>query len=140
MSSCSFGESIGGGSIICGTNIKISSLVTIPLSECTKSVSTHLSYCHINHETIASEAELLLVRGGLYSSDISSLTVCPNHRHKLGNGWSCGKTCSLCSSKKSMPKGTITKDQSKYLFMTKDRYVGIGSGKTFECSDVSLIH
>ncbi|KAK3107847.1 hypothetical protein FSP39_023352 [Pinctada imbricata] len=34
-----------------------------------------------------------------------------------------------------MPKGTITKDQSKYLFMTKDRYVGIGSGRLGMGSD-----
>jgi hypothetical protein len=129
MTSCSFSHSIGGRHIQCGANIKISQNVVVPLLSCNRAISTHLQNCHIDARTVDSEAKLLQLRGGLHTS-ITTLTICPNHRQKLGIGWSCGKYCSVayCSGNKSMPRGTISKDQAIYLLSCENRHVGIGSG------------
>lgn len=134
MATCSFQEAIGGKSITCGNNIKVSTNEVVPLLACTKPIATHLSNYHIDPKTVESEGKLLQLRGGLYFDDIDSLTICPNHRQKLGLGWTCGKFCSLsycCGKNKSMPKGTISRDQALYLFFKENRFVGVGAGMIF---------
>lgn len=112
MATCSFQEAIGGKSITCGNNIKVSKNEVVPLLACTKPIATHLSNYNIDPKTVESESKLLQLHGGLFFDDIDSLTICPNHRQKLGFGWTCGKFCSLsyCSGNKSMPKDTISRD------------------------------
>lgn len=91
MATCSFQEAIGGKSITCGNNIKVSTNEFVPLLACTKPIATHLSSYHIDPKTVESESKLLQLHGGLFFDDIDSSTICPNHRQKLGFGWTCGK-------------------------------------------------
>lgn len=102
MATCSFQEAIGGKSITCGNNIKVSKNEVVPLLACTKPIATHLSNYHIDPKTVESESKLLQLHGGLIFDDIDSSTICPNHRQKLGFGWTCGKF--YYSGNKSMPK------------------------------------
>lgn len=140
MTACSFKKAIGGKSITCGNNVKVSTNKVVPLLACTKPIATHLLNYHIDPKTVESESKLLQLRGGLFFEDIGSLTICPNHRQKLGLGWTCGKFCSLsyCSKNKSMPKGTISRDQALYLFSKENRFIGVGAGVCVKCRTMLL--
>lgn len=80
-----------------------------------------------------SESKYLQLREGLFFEDIGSLNICQNHRQKLGLGWTCGKFCSLayCSKNKSMPKGTISRDETLYLFSKEKIFIGVGASMIY---------
>ena len=104
----------------------------IPLSLCQKSITGHLRSFHINTKEITSEAELVKLRGGLFKQNVSDLTICPNHRVKLGNNWKCGTLCNVgyCESarKKSLQNSSVSKQHSLFIWHTENRLVPIGSG------------
>ncbi|VDI12586.1 Hypothetical predicted protein [Mytilus galloprovincialis] len=84
-------SSVGEANISCGLNSKVPDNVVVPLLSCKRSIISHLSYFHIYQKAVENEGELIKLRGGLFLEDISTLTVCPNHRQKMGLG-----ICSKC--------------------------------------------
>ena len=88
--SCSF---IGKGKIICGESRGKQDV--IPLVECVADVRNHLKSCHLSR-TKVTEQELILARVGRFNlplDEIKTLTICPKHRHNLGQYWRPLKTC-----------------------------------------------
>ena len=73
----------------CGHGKKSSSEI-ISLVSCTKSIDTHLS-AH-KFSGLVDELDLIFCRVGKFSQPVkcSTMTICPNHRLKLGVGWSRG--------------------------------------------------
>ena len=75
------------GSIVCGGWRGESGITCIRLEDCDENIQNHLSSCHLSRSGF-SERELILRRAGFFhdvsSEEIPSMTVCPNHRYKLG--------------------------------------------------------
>ena len=86
---CSF-KSIVGGS--CGFDRKDRKQETqvIPLLACAKNISSHTT--SYGFSGIEDEVDLILSRAAVFRQpvNISSMTICPLHRSKLGLGWSRG--------------------------------------------------
>ena len=141
MTSCSFITSAGGSGITCGPNIKVRENLVVPLGTCCRPINSHLAYFHINLQTIRTEGELIKIRGGLFQEDVSTLTVCPNHRQKLGIGWSCRRQCALsyCPGYKTLTKGTISTDQSEYLLLVEKKFAPVGSGKEWNAEFLKTV-
>ena len=83
---CSFKALVGG---VCGYNAKDRKRGTeiVPLMSCDKDINRHKSlYKFTGPEN---EVELTLCRAAMFtkSKSLSSMTICPNHRSKLGLGW-----------------------------------------------------
>jgi len=88
--SCSF---FGIKEISCGDDRGQKGVVN--LLDCTEDVSDHLSSCHLSKSGLT-ESQLILARSGLF--DISpevmkTMTVCSNHRVKLGRFWRPLRSC-----------------------------------------------
>lgn len=88
---CSFKALVGG---ICGYDARDRKRDTeiVPLLSCGKDISSHKSlYKFTGPED---EVELILCRAAKFtkSKSLSSMTICPNHRTKLGIGWSRGSS------------------------------------------------
>ena len=86
---CSFKVVVGG---VCGFNPKDRKRNSeiVPLLSCMKDIDSHKStYKFTGPED---EVELILCRAGKFSKSESlrTMTICPNHRTKLGLGWSRG--------------------------------------------------
>ena len=90
-SCCSFKALVGG---VCGydpIDHKRDSEI-VPLLSCNKELNDHKSlYKFTGPED---EVELILCSAAKFtkSKSLSSMTICPNHRSKLGIGWSRGSS------------------------------------------------
>ena len=87
---CSF---FGIGKIECGESRGKEEFVL--LSECNSDVSNHLRSCHLSRAKVT-EYELILARAGIFNQPlerVSQMTICPKHRHNLGNYWRPLRTC-----------------------------------------------
>ena len=61
----------------------------------TPDVRNHFKSCHLSR-TKVTEQELILARVGRFNlplDEIKTLTICPKHRHNLGQYWRPLKTC-----------------------------------------------
>ena len=90
-SCCSFKALVGG---VCGYDPKDRKRDSeiVPLLSCDKDINRHKSlYKFTGPED---EVELILCRAAKFtkSKSLSSMTICPNHRSKLGIGWSRGSS------------------------------------------------
>ena len=88
---CSFKVIVGG---VCGYNPKDRKRNSeiVPLLSCKKDIDSHKStYKFTGPED---EVELILCRTGKLSKSESlrTMTICPNHRTKLGLGWCRGSS------------------------------------------------
>ena len=145
---CSF-KSITGGT--CGVDYrnKTSSVVqVVPLLSCSRDISNHKSsFAFTGPEH---EVDLILCRAAIFSmpDNVSSMTICPLHRAKLGNGWTRGSStrCRIPppvsnhgKARKSWPKGDrgLGKDESEVLLKKTGIFIPAGSGKTV---DTAIIH
>ena len=90
-SCCSFKALVGG---VCGYDSKDRKRDSkiVPLLSCDKDINCHKSlYKFTGPED---DVELILSRAAKFtkSKSLSSMTICPNHRSKLGIGWSRGSS------------------------------------------------
>ena len=111
----------------------------IPLINCTKDISKHMTmYKFLG---IENEIELILYRVGLFSetSQSKKMTICPCHCSTHGLGWSTGSStrCRVPRSiskhrtgKGGWPKGEqgIGKLESAVIFQHTGLLVSVGSG------------
>ena len=137
---CSF-KSFAGGT--CGFEHKGRSVDSqvVPLLSCNKDISSHLSSCKFSGPE--NEVDLILCRAGLFTKprNIDAMTICPNHRSKLGVGWSRGSNtrCRVPqavsghgkSGKGKLPKADrgIAKHVSQMLLKQTGVFIQAGSGK-----------
>ena len=88
--SFSFKSIVGG---LCGAhtrNREQDQVLVVPLLSCVKDITTHTaSYSFSRPE---SEVDLILCRASIFTrpDDITSTSICPLHRAKLGVGWTRG--------------------------------------------------
>ena len=134
---CSF-KSIVGGS--CGFERKDRKQETqvIPLLAYAKNISSHTT----SYGFSGIEDELILSRAAVFRQpvNISSMTICPLHRSKLGLGWGRGSNTrcrvpALISShgtrSKTWPKCDrgIGKSDSQVILKKTGLFLQVGSGK-----------
>ena len=89
-SKCSF---FGVGKIECGESRGKEQVVL--LKECNSDISNHLRSCHLSRAKVT-EYGLILARAGIFDPPeerISQMTICPKHRHNLGEYWRPLRTC-----------------------------------------------
>ena len=138
---CSFKVIVGG---VCGFNPKDRKRNSeiVPLLSCMKDIDSHKStYKFTGPED---EVELVLCRAGKFSKSESlrTMTICPNHRTKLGLGWSRGSSarCRVPAEifghgkgKGLWPKGErgLGKNESEAVLRKTGLLVQVGSGKTW---------
>lgn len=138
---CSFKAIVGG---ICGYNTKDRQRKTeiVPLLSCNKDISNHKStYKFTGPED---EVELILCRAAKFSKSESlrTMMICPNHRAKLGLGWSRGSStrCRVPEEisghgkgKGPWPKGErgLGKKESEVILHKTGSFVQVGSGKSW---------
>ncbi|KAI8493831.1 hypothetical protein Bbelb_281780 [Branchiostoma belcheri] len=139
--SCSFSEFVDGK---CGANPKAlgEGETIIPLTQCTKDISSHLRGLNIP-STTKTEWELILARSGIFSpSNISDMTICPKHRAILGIGWrrssdKCSVPVQLSNHSRwrGRPKGTrgIGFFQSEKIQELSKELVPVGSAVCPSC-------
>ena len=98
---CSFKSLIGG---VCGYNIRDRKCKTeiVPLLSCTNNVSSHKSAFKCTGPE--GEIDLILCRASMftYKERLSTVTICPNHRAKLGLGWT-RRSSTRCRVRKEFP-------------------------------------
>ena len=140
-SCCSFKALVGG---VCGYDPKDRKRDSeiVPLLSCNKDINRHKSlYKFTGPED---EVELILCRAAKFtkSKNLSSMTICPNHRSKLGIGWSRGSSprCRVpeeisCHGKEKgvWPKGErgLGKKESEVILRKTGSFVQVGSGKFY---------
>ena len=130
-SKCSFFKLVGG---ICDYDKRYPSGDTVPLSSCGRCIGEYVRSVGISD--ISSEVELILARASTFSfaSKISTWTVCPAHRSRLGIGWRRGANrCRVPAglakhtNKRKADRGIGKKESTEIL-----RYTGVfvqaGSG------------
>ena len=138
---CSFKSLVGG---VCGCDAKDRNrdAKIVPLLSCDKDIDRHKSqYKFIGPED---EVDLILCRAAKFkkSRSLSSMTICPNHRSKLGIGWSRGSSTrcrvpeqisSHGKGKGVWPKGErgLGKKESEVILNKSGSFVQVGSGKFF---------
>eukprot|EP00058_Branchiostoma_floridae_P015299 XP_002600787.1 hypothetical protein BRAFLDRAFT_95073 [Branchiostoma floridae] len=88
--SCSFAE-FASGSCGANPNAPAEGEKIIPLNNCSKDISNHLSLFQIPN-TVQTEHDLILARVGLFAHPdyVSDMTICPKHRGAFGLSWRCG--------------------------------------------------
>ena len=138
---CSFKALVGG---VCGYNAKDRKRDTeiVPLMSCDKDINRHKSlYKFTGPEN---EVELILCRAAMFtkSKSLSSMTICPNNRSKLGLGWSRGSS-TRCRVPEEMsnhgkekgvwPKGErgLGKKVSELILQKTGSFVQVRSGKFY---------
>ena len=117
-SACSF---FGNGKINCGESRGKEQV--IPLTECVSDVRNHLKSCHLSRAKVM-EYELILARVGKFNlplDEIKKLTICPKHRHNLGQYWRPLKTCQYPALQESRELANSARD-------TNDVYYTCASG------------
>ena len=83
----------GSGKITCGESQ--GKKESVPLIQCIANITNHLKSCHLSRVKV-SHYELILARAGKFNlplDEIEKLTICPKHRHNLGQYWRPQKTC-----------------------------------------------
>jgi hypothetical protein len=137
--SCSFKSIVGG---LCGAdtrNREQDQVLVVPLLSCVKGITIHTaSYSFSGPE---SKVDLILCRATIFTrpDDITSMSICPLHRAKLGVGWTRGAStrCRIPpvlsnhgKTKKSWPKGDrgLGKLQSELLLRDNGVFLQAGSG------------
>ena len=138
---CTF-QSIAGG--VCGADSRDrkQEIFVVPLLTCSKDISRHMSMFSFTGPE--NEVDLILCRAGIFteSDKLSTMTICPLHRAKLGLGWTRGAStrCRIPPSlsnhgkkKGNWPKGErgITKSESEVLLRKTGVFVPVGSGEVF---------
>ena len=136
---CSFKVIVGG---VCGYNPKDRkrNAKIVPLLLCKKDINNHkYTYKFTGPDD---EVELILCRAAQFSKSKSlhTLTISPNHRTKLGLGWSRGPStrCRVLEEisghgkgKGPWPKGErgLGKNESEAVLCKTGLFVQVGSGK-----------
>ena len=126
MEGCRSFKAIVGG--VCGYNPKDQKLNTeiVPLLSCNKDIDSHKStYKFTGPED---EVELILSRAAKFSKSESlrAMTICPNHRTKLGLGWSRGS-----STRCRVPEEISGHGKDKRLWPKGER--GLGKRESEVC-------
>ena len=140
-SCCSFKAFVGE---VCGYDPKDRKRDSeiVPLLSCDKDISRHKSlYKFTGPED---EVELILCRSAKFtkSKSLSSMTICRNHRSKLGIGWSRGSSTrcrvpeeiSYHGKEKGVwPKGEtgLGKKEPEVILQKTGWFVQVGSGKFY---------
>ena len=136
--SCSFKSIVGG---LCGAdtrNREQDQVLVVPLLLCIDITTHTASYSFSGPE---SKVDLILCRATIFTrpDDITSMSICPLHRAKLGVGWTRGAStrCRIPpvlsnhgKTKKSWPKGDrgLGKLQSELLLRDNGVFLQAGSG------------
>ena len=138
---CSFKALVGG---VCGYDTKDRKRSTeiVPLLSCDRDISNHKSLYKFTGQE--DEVELILCRVAKFKKNerLSSMTICPNHRSKLGIGWSRGSStrCRVPQEisnhgkgKGVWPKGErgLGKKESELILRKTGSFVQVGSGKFY---------
>jgi len=140
MEVCCTLKSIVGG--ICGFDSRDRNrdVEVIPVLSCTKDISQHKTKYSFSGPD--DEVDLILSRAGIFGKpeNLSTMTVCPLHRSKLGLGWSRGYSTRcrvppalsnhVLKSKGNWPKGDrgLGKKESEMLLHKTGMFVQVGSG------------
>lgn len=138
---CSFKALVGG---VCGYDAKDRKRDTeiVPLLSCDKDINSHKSMLKFTGPE--DEVELILCRAAKFtkSEGLSSMTICPNHRSKLGRGWRRGSStrCRVPEEISNHGKGKGTwpkserglgKKESEVILHKTGLFVQVGSGKFY---------
>ena len=133
-SACSFFEN---GKINCGESRGKEQM--IPLTECVSDVRNHLKSCRLSRAKVT-EYELILARVGKFNpplDEIKKITICPKHRHNLGQYWRPLKTCQYPEHKGRKIalhcKNPVNWQMAKEIQMMFITPVQAGSRKYFFC-------
>ena len=88
---CSFKSLVGG---ICGSDSRDRKheVQVVPLTSCTKDIANHLA--SFSFSGPQNEIDLILCRAAIFKmpNSFDNMTICPQHRAKLGLGWTSGST------------------------------------------------
>ena len=122
---CSFKSLVGG---VCGCDAKDRNrdAKIVPLLSCDKDIDRHKSqYKFTGPED---EVDLILCRAAKFkkSQSLSSMTICPNHRSKLGVGWSRGS-----STRCRVPEQISSHGKGKGVWPKGERGLGKRSLRLF---------
>ena len=138
---CSFKALVGG---VCGSDAKDPKGGTeiVPLLSCDRDIRNHKSLNKFSGPK--DEVELILCRAAKFKENdrLSSMTICPNHRGKLGIGWSRGSRprCKVPDEISNhgkrrgvWPKGDrgLGKKESELILRRTGLFVQVGSGKFY---------
>lgn len=128
--SCSL---FGLGGISCGEFRGASSLVG--LGDCVEDTSVHLHTCHLSKSGL-SEFQLILARVGLFDTSLEmakTMSICPNHRAKLGRYWRPLRSCQYPAHRGSIRsyknRNVVNIQLSKEMNRLYGTLVQIGSRK-----------
>ena len=138
---CSFKSLIGG---VFGYNIRDRKCETeiVPLLSCTKNIASHKSAFKFTGPE--GEIDLILCRASMftYKERLSTMTICLNHRAKLGLGW-IRRSRTRCrvperisnhgKGKGVWPKGErgLGERESEVMLRKNGSFVQVGSGKFY---------
>ncbi len=136
---CSFKKIVGG---ICGSDSRDRKrqMLIVPLSSCKKDIANHLTLFSFTGPE--NEMDLILCRAAIFQKpeSLDTMTICANHRGKLGLGWTrCSTKCRIPvalsnhgeGSRKAWPKGDrgIGKRDSEIVLDVTGVFIQAGSGK-----------
>lgn len=125
-------------------NIQPSTKIT-SLHSCVDDIGSHISANRVNPLSFTYEYELIKARAGLFNSDTTLFTICPNHRFHLGKGWKSSKLCMMkesiqtCNGKRKIENATLTLQQSKHIWEKFGILIPVGAGVCRQCRS-KLIH
>lgn len=140
---CSFKSIVGG---ICGFDRRDKKKDTeiIPLLACSKQIANHTA--SLGFSGPKDEVDLVLSRAAMFAqpAKISSMTICPLHRAKLGLGWTRGSSTKCRVPEvisnhgnrgKTWPKCDrgIGKSDSQIILKKTGVFIQVGSGKLTIC-------
>ena len=135
---CSFKSLVGG---ICGSDSRDRKheVQVVPLTSCTKDIANHLA--SFSFSGPQNEIDLILCRAAIFKmpNSFDNMTICPQHRAKLGLGWTRGSTrCRIPAalsnhgkgSRKIWPKGDrgLGKQDSETVLQKTSVFIQAGSG------------
>ena len=138
---CSFKSLIGG---VCGYNTRDRKRETevVPLLSCSKNIASHRSAFKFTGPK--DEIDPILCVASMFTKNTrsSTMTICPNHRAKLGLGWTRGSStrCRVPErisnhnkGKGVWPKGErgLGKRGSEMILRKTGSFVQVGSGKFY---------
>lgn len=104
----------------------------IPLLSCTRDVRVHLKKVKVSSSSVLSEAELILLRAGIFDKEGEGVTVCPKHRDSLGLSWRPSRLCKHPmhpEGKKLTCDRGVSKKTSVDVMRRWNTLLPIGSGK-----------
>ena len=128
---CSFQKLVCG---VCDSDKRYKRSEIVLLASCQRDIEVHARSVGIND--VHSEVDLILSRASVFSlpPDLSSWTICPAHRSRLGIGWrrkvnQCRVPERLAShAKKRKADRGIRKCESRYSLKHTGIFVPAGSG------------